>query len=107
MPEEDNVVRLPPQPEPPELLIGPFEVWKVQVEGRIIPRLTGCRDGDKIMLVVDNRFGYSFRKEDAYGAAHLIANALAIGAGYPWLGAENKDMPFAPVGHAVSSGEEK
>jgi len=95
---DDNVVHLPPQPEPPELLIGPFKVWRVQVEGRIIPRLTGFYDGDKIALVLDNRWSASFSKEDAHQAAWLIANALAIGEGYPCLSAENKDMPFAPIG---------
>lgn len=103
---DDNVVTLQ-QPEPPELLIGPFEVWKVQVEGRIIPRLTGFHDGDKIALVVDGRFSASFAKEDAYGAAVLIAEALAIGQGYSHMGAENKDMPFAPVGCELSSLPEK
>jgi hypothetical protein len=99
---DDNVVQLQ-QPEPPELLIGPFKVWKVQVDGRIIPRLTGFHDGDKIAIIVDGRFSHSFAKEDAYQAAWLIAQAMAIGQGYAHLGADNKERPFAPQGCAISS----
>ena len=90
------------QPKPPQVLVGPFEIYKVQVDGRIIPRLTGYYEGDKIALVVDGRFSSSFHKEDAYQAAWLIAQALAIGAGYSHLGAENKDYPFAPLGAEIS-----
>lgn len=89
------------QPKPPRVLIGPFETYRVQVDGRIIPRLTGYREGDKIALVVDGRFSASFREDDAQQAAWLIAQALAIGAGYSHLGAENKDQPFAPQGAEI------
>lgn len=99
---DDNVIQMPRE-EPPELLIGPFQEWRVQVEGRIIPRLTGFREGDRIWLVVDNRHTASFSKEDAYGAAVLIAQAMAIGEGYSWFGAPNKDMPFAPIGNAIDT----
>lgn len=107
--DENNVVNLPPRKEPPDLLIGPFEVWKVSVEGRIIPGLTGHPDGNRIALVVDGRFSASFPKELAHDAAWLIAQALAIGAGYPSLGAETKGRPFAPIGCQVGGGltEEK
>lgn len=82
---------------PPSLLIGPFTEWRVVVEGHVIPRLTGFHDGDKIALVVDGRFSASFEPEDAHQAAWLIAQALAIGEGYAWLGATSKDQPFAPI----------
>ena len=93
-----TVVQFPPAEQPEDLLVGPFEEWRVQVEGRIIPRLTGFRDGDKIALVLDRRWSASFSEDDARQAAWLIANALAIGEGYAFLGASNKDKPFAPVG---------
>lgn len=99
----NNVVNLPPTPKPPELLIGPFEQYRVQVDGRIIPKLTGHKDGDKIELVLDGRFSGSFTPEDAYQVAWLLANALAIGQGYSHLGALNKDMPFAPMGMSLGS----
>lgn len=102
----DNVTRLPSRPEPAPLLVGPFKSWAVQVEGRIVPRLTGYHDGDKIALMVDGRFSASFAPDDARQAAWLIAQALAIGAGYPWLGAETKDQPFAPLSMEVSANVE-
>jgi hypothetical protein len=98
-----NVVQLPPAPKQPDLLVGPFEQWRVQVEGRIIPRLTGFRDGDKIALVVDGRFSASFSEEDARQSAWLIAQAMAISEGYSFLGAATKDQPFAPMGMQIGS----
>lgn len=94
----ENITPFPKPQEQPDLLIGPFKEWRVQVEGRIIPNLTGFHDGDKIALVVDKRFSASFAPDDARQAAWLIAQALAIGAGYPSLGATSKDIPFAPKG---------
>lgn len=104
MSDDGNVIAMPPQKDGSEdLLIGPFEQWRVQVDGRVIPRLTGWREGDLIWLCVDNRFAQGFPKQYVLGAAALIAQALAIGSGYAWLGAENKDQPFAPIGCAVGS----
>jgi hypothetical protein len=96
-----NIVTLPPATKPPDLLVGPFEQWRVQVDGRIIPRLTGYRDGEKVVLVVDGRFSASFAEDDARQAAWLIAQALAIGEGYSHFGAESKGHPFAPIGHEI------
>ena len=99
----DNVTQFPTTEPPAELLIGPFEEWRVVVDGRVIPRLTGFYDGDRIALVLDGRFSHSFRKEDAYSAAWLIANALAIGEGYSHLGATSKSQqPFAPQAMEIS-----
>lgn len=98
-----NVVQMPPVPKPADILVGPFDQWHVQVDGRIIPRLTGFPEGDRIALVVDGRFSASFAKDDAYQAARLIANALAIAEGYSHLGAETKDRPFAPQGMQIGS----
>ena len=100
-----NVVQMPGA-ELEDLLIGPFKEWRVQVEGRIIPRLTGFKDGDKIALVLDRRWSASFSETDARQAAWLISNALAIGEGYPHLGASTKDMPFAPIGVSLGSPED-
>ena len=80
-----SVVEFPKDvgPEQPPLLVGPFEKYKVQVEGRIIPRLTGwpCENGN-IRLIVDGRFMAEFTPDAARDAAWLIAQALAIGEGY-------------------------
>lgn len=73
----------------------------MQVDGRIIPRLTGYREGDKIVLVVDDRFSASFSEDDARQAAWLIAQAMAVSEGYPHMGATSKEQPFAPQGMQI------
>jgi hypothetical protein len=102
----DNIVQLPTKEEAaPELLIGPFTEYRVVVDGRVIPRLTGRAQGDMVSFTVDGRFGAECPKEYAYGMAWLIAQAFAIGEGYPHLGADTKDHPFAPVAMAISTTE--
>lgn len=91
----DNITRFPATP-PDDFMIGPFEEYRVRIEGRQIPWLTAFHDGDEIALVVDHRFSISMPKERAYDVAWLLANAMAVASGYPWLGAETKDRPFAP-----------
>ncbi len=96
MTDRSNVTPFPPKPEEPEWLIGPFEEYRVVIEGRRIPRLAGFREGEKTFLVVDGRFSVAFPHDIARDAAWLVANALAVGEGYAWLGAEAKERPFAP-----------
>ena len=52
--------------------------------------------GEHIELVLDQRLGADVPRRYAQSVAWLVANALAIGKGYSYLGAESKDMPFAP-----------
>lgn len=66
------------------------------VEGRVIPNITIHRDGGEVVFVLDQRLGFGFPKEWAYQAACLAANAMAIGAGYTYLGGETKERAFAP-----------
>jgi hypothetical protein len=91
-----DIIDFPAKPERPELLIGPFETYKVVVEGRAIPKLTGWPRGDETTLVLDGRLAIDVPNDLAPQVAWLVANALAIGAGYSHLGAESKDQPFAP-----------
>ena len=93
----DNITEFPAPPKT-EWMIGPFEEYRVMVEGRVIPKLTAYKDGNLIGLVVDKRFSISLPEDQAKTVAWLVANALAIGAGYSHLGAESKDQPFAPLG---------
>ena len=105
---DDNVTQFPkPTDKVPEILIGPFEEYRVVVDGRKIPKLTGHREADgKIWLTVDHRLtSYFSTEEDAYQAAILAANAMAVGAGYPFYGADNKEMPFAPPFSCIGSVE--
>ena len=101
----DNVTKFPEPEKAPPLLVGPFQEWRVMVDGRMIPNLTGFKYEDgRVALSVDHRFGADFPNEEiAYQAAWLIANAMAIGAGYPSMSAESKDRPFASRGFQVGS----
>jgi len=88
------------------LLVGPFETWRVVVDGRIIPGLTGRKASEyQTELVLDGRFSATFTDDVAAQAAWLIAQALAIGQGYSHLGALNKDRPFAPQSMEVGDGD--
>jgi hypothetical protein len=100
----DNVTSFPSLAPQPDLLIGPFEEWRVVVDGRIIPHLTGFRNGDEFWLTVDHRLTAGpFTEEGARQAAWLAGNAMAVASGYPWLGATSKDRPFASQGMAIDS----
>lgn len=97
-----NVVQMPPREEPPEFIFGPFSENRVMIEGRVIPNLTAHDNGDgTIDLVVDHRFSAPFPKDQAYAAAWLLANAMAVGAGYSCLSSETKERPFAPKGMQI------
>lgn len=86
-----------PSQATPEFIFGPFTENRVVIDGRNIPKLSGRKIGDdQVELVVDGRFSATFKTESAYQAAWLIANAMAIGAGYPSMNADSKDQPFAP-----------
>ena len=95
----DNIVQFPAEPAE-QILIGPFEFYKVQVEGRVIPRLSGYREQmngvDGVFLIVDGRFGTCVENSRAPDVAWLVAQALAVGEGYTHLAADDKNRPFAP-----------
>ena len=92
-----------PTPKAMEFMVGPFAEWRVQIEGRMIPRLTAYREGNGVCLVLDNRFGLMCENDGvAYQTAAFVANALAIGEGYSHLAADTKDRPFAPKGMGIT-----
>jgi hypothetical protein len=96
---DEKIVEFPRE-TPPPLLVGPFKEWRVIVQGRVIPKLTGYKYEDgRVSLTLDHRIGADFPNEEiASQAAWMIANAMAIGAGYPSMMADSKDAPFAPKG---------
>ena len=78
-------------------MIGPQAVGNsVVIDGRIIPNMMCIDRGKEIEFILDSRFSYTFPRELSYLAAAFAAQAMAIGAGYPFLGAESREMPFAP-----------
>jgi hypothetical protein len=98
-----DVVRFPP-PEGPRSIIGPpLSGNRVIVEARVIPRMRAHDTDAGIEIILDGRFSITISKDDAYPVAWMIAQALAIGQGYPSLNAPNKDCPFAPEYYVVDS----
>jgi hypothetical protein len=92
---EDNVHHLPAR-DVPDPLHGPFEEFRVVVDGRHIRGLTGRHIGDETEIVVDHRFSTTVPRDRAYDVCWLIAQAMAVASGYPHLAADSKDQPFAP-----------
>ena len=94
----DNIVEFPPRASSFSLE-GPYEVFNVLVDGRRIPRLTGKRTEDGLFnFIVDDRFmGGPFTEADAEQVAYLLAQSLAVGAGYSSLEADLPGRCFAPV----------
>lgn len=93
----DNITKFPEPEKMPDLLCGPFDEWRVIVDGKRMPLLTGFHEGDKIWLVADGRFCCGpFDETQAHQAARLAGQCMAVLSGYPHLGADNKEKPFAP-----------
>ena len=102
---DDSVVQMPPKEPKAELLVGPFEEYRVVVDGRFVPNLTAFPDkefGDGISLVVDHRFSVWVEKERAPDIAWIIAQAMAVTAGYPHFAADEKSSPFARIAARLS-----
>lgn len=53
------------------------------VDNHVIPNTTVYDRGDHKEIVLDNRLSYVVPNEWSYLFADAIANAMAIGAGYP------------------------
>lgn len=59
-----------------EMLIGPFEDYRVVLDGKVIPLLTGRKQPNgRVWLELDHRFAGEFSEDDAWQVAHLVANA--------------------------------
>jgi hypothetical protein len=95
----DKIIEFPKTEQKKSVeFIGPFvEKWKVAVEGFEIKKLSAIvMQNGNILLSLDNRFMVEGTPEEMEKWLWIVANALAIGEGYPWYGAQNKDVPFAP-----------
>lgn len=75
--------------------IGPFvEQWAVTLDGYRVPKLSAivCESGN-IMLSLDNRFLIEATQEEAAKWLWIVANAMAIGAGYSCFGENSVKDP--------------
>ena len=89
----DNVTPLRKQSS---LFGPPVTGHRCVIDGRVIPKLIVHQRGNDVEFVIDGRFSCIVPDEYAHPVAHAIANALAIGAGYPSANAEDQSRPFAP-----------
>ena len=102
-----NVTDFPNSSDPIRAMKGPQQSgYQVIVEGRAIPKLTMIDDGPVISLILDGRFCVPVPRDLAPQVAWLVANALAIGEGYPFLGSASKERPFAPEVRGIVLGGE-
>ncbi len=67
---------------------GPFHQYKVSLDGYVVPELDGRinEETGQWHFMLDGRFGCVVPRQYANGVAFLIANALAIGAGFNCFG---------------------
>lgn len=66
--------------------IGPFEVHRLRLDGFRIPKLEGQLINGMWYFALDERFACEVPEIYGQGVATMIANALAIGAGYSCFG---------------------
>ena len=66
--------------------IGPFTIHKLTFDGYRIPRLAGLVKDGRWYFTLDGRFGVDVPERDGPGVAMMIANAMAIGAGFSCFG---------------------
>ncbi len=91
----NNVIDGPKRQEVPNV-VGPHrQGFEVVVDGRHIPNMYCYDRGLEIEFIIDGRFSFTFPKQWGYLASKMAAEAMAIGAGYSNMTAENKDRPFA------------
>lgn len=90
-----NIIDFPKQDLPD--IKGPERTGNsVIIDGRCVPKMHMHDRGETVDFILDGRLSFEFPKDMAYLAASFAANAMAIGAGYTFLGSETKDHPFAP-----------
>lgn len=76
--------------------VGPFEIHKIVLDGYRVPRLSGRPTKDGMWsFTLDERFGIDVPEMYAKGVVMMIANAMAIGAGYSCFGENSQEFnPF-------------
>lgn len=89
----DNVEQLFKEPD----IFGPQRSGcSVFWEGRLVPNVHAYDRGEVIEFILDGRMSWEFPREVAFQALGFMANAMAIGAGYPCFTADKKVEAFAP-----------
>ncbi len=74
--------------------VGPFESWRVVVNGRQVPFLSAdVHNGGKVELTLDDRIALTLDVVTAEEVVPFIADAIAIALGYTCHPAEDWDAP--------------
>lgn len=77
--------------------LGAFTQHRIAIDGYAVPKLeaTESADGLECNICLDSRFGATIPAEHAQSVLWLLANALAIGAGYSCHGENSQPVnPF-------------
>lgn len=91
-----------PAPEHGLESIGPFEVHKLRLDGFRIPKLEGQLNNGMWYFALDERFACEVPEIYGQGVATMIANAIAIGAGYSCFGKNSQPSnPFQCRIHGI------
>ena len=76
-------------------LVGPFEEWRVVLEGREVPFLTAWpANGGVIHLTLDRRYGLDVAVADAERLIPFLADCIAVGMGYACHQRADQDEPI-------------
>jgi hypothetical protein len=76
--------------------IGPFESWRVVVDGRQVPFLAAHPlDGGRVDPTLDDRFGLILDVATAERVLPFLVNAIAVAWGYTAHPSTEQDAPTA------------
>jgi hypothetical protein len=74
-------------------IIGPFDTYRVTVNGYRVPYISAVRHDGLISLTLDERFGCDIADDDqATPIIDFIANAMAVAAGYSCFGENSQEL---------------
>ncbi len=87
-----------PEPDPMRCdlsIVGPFEDYRVSIGGYEVPGVNAreIEHGTKLSISVDHRFGLTIPIEHGQSVMWLLANAMAVAAGYSCHGAHSVYRP--------------
>ena len=77
-------------------IIGPFNDYRVTIDGYEVPKLRAVRVNGLISMTLDHRFGCDIPDDNrAQSIIWFIANVMAVGAGYSCFGEDARPAnPF-------------
>jgi hypothetical protein len=75
-------------------LVGPFQTWRVVVDGREVPYLTATpANRGRVQLSLDERYAIELDLATAESVVPFLADAIAVGMGYTCHQRPDMEMP--------------